>query len=125
MKYFNASIFLCVLLLSRASLILAEDKSPDKKAGDKPIVVTFKSMSYEPKKLEVPIGASVVWENKAHSKHTATSDDDGKTFDTGEIKPEESSKPVKFDKTGEFKYHCLIHGKTMSGIIVVQAAAKK
>jgi plastocyanin len=48
-------------------------------------------------------------------------DDDGKAFDIGEIKPNESSRPVKFDKKGEFKYHCKIHG--MSGTIVVKPAA--
>jgi plastocyanin len=87
-------------------------------------IVTMKSMSFDPKRLEIPIGASVVWENKSHSKHTATSDDDGKTFDTGAIKPSNSSKPVKFENEGEFKYHCLIHGKTMSGTVVVKAAKK-
>ena len=43
--------------------------------------------------------------------------------DTGQIKPGESSSPVTFDKEGEFKYHCKIHGKTMSGTIVVKLAA--
>ena len=52
-------------------------------------------------------------------------DDDGKTFDTGEVEPEKSSKPVKFEKEGEFKYHCKVHGKTMSGTIVVKAVEKK
>jgi plastocyanin len=85
-------------------------------------IVTMKSMSFDPKRLEIPVGASVEWENKSHSKHTATSDDDGKTFDTGEIKPSNSSKPVKFEKEGEFKYHCLIHGKIMSGTIIVKSA---
>jgi hypothetical protein len=58
--------------------------------------------------------------NAAFSKHTATSDDDGKTFDTGEIQPDATSSPMKFDKDGEFKYHCKIHGKTMSGTIIVK-----
>ena len=31
--------------------------------------------------------------------------------------------PVKFDREGEFKYHCKIHGETMSGTIVVKPAA--
>jgi plastocyanin len=31
--------------------------------------------------------------------------------------------PVKFDKEGEFNYHCKIHGKTMSGKVVVKPAA--
>jgi plastocyanin len=87
-----------------------------------PISVEMKSISYDPKSVEVPVGGSIVWTNKAFTNHTATSEDDGKTFDTGEIKPNESSSPVKFDKEGEFTYHCKIHGKTMSGLVVVKPA---
>ena len=90
-----------------------------------PISVAMKSISYDPKSVEVPVGGSVVWTNKAFTNHTATSEDDGKTFDTGEIKPCESSSAVKFDKEGEINYRCKIHGKTMSGTIVVKAATGK
>jgi len=103
---------------------------PDGTAGHtnpatKPITVTVKSLSYEPRRLEVHVGDSVVWTNKARTQHTATSDDDGKTFDTDEIGPGQSSKPVKFEKEGEFKYHCKVHGKTMSGTVVVKPVEKK
>ena len=87
----------------------------------KSITVTMKSLSYDPKSLEVDIGDTVVWTNSSLTKHTATSDDDGKTFNTGEVKPDDKSSPVKFDKVGEFKYHCKIHGRSMSGAIVVKA----
>ena len=87
-----------------------------------PISVVMKSISYDPKSVVVPVGGSIVWTNKAFTNHTATSEDDGKTFDTGEIKPNESSSPVKFDKEGEFNYHCTIHGKTMSGVVIVKPA---
>ncbi len=52
----------------------------------------------------------------------ATSDDDGRTFDTGEIQPGKSSQPVRFDAEGEFKYHCKVNGKVMAGSIVVKPA---
>jgi plastocyanin len=103
----------------------ADEKRGDKKSETKPITVTIKSLSYDPKKLEIHTGDSAIWTNKARTTHTATSDDDGKTFDTDEVGPGKTSKPVKFDKEGEFKYHCKIHGKTMSGTIVVKAAEKK
>ncbi len=85
-----------------------------------PITVKMKSLTYDPRELEIRVGDSVVWSNEARTTHTATSDDDGMTFDTDEIKPDESSKPVKFENEGEFKYHCKIHGKTMSGTVVVK-----
>jgi plastocyanin len=96
----------------------------DKKMQPMTVAVTMKSLSYDPKKLAIRVGDSVVWNNKAFAAHTATSDDDGKTFDTGNVEPGTSSSPVKFNKAGEFKYHCLVHGKTMSGTIVVKAAEK-
>ena len=100
----------------------AEENDGTKQSELKPTSVEMKSISYDPKSVEVPVGGSIVWTNKALTNHTATSDD-GQTFDTGEIKPNESSSPVKFDKEGEFQYHCKIHGKTMSGTVVVKPAA--
>src|SRR5262249_40589542 len=94
----------------------------DDQPATKPITIKIKSLSYDPKKLEIHVGDSVVWDNTAFTNHTATSDDDGKTFDTGDIEPGKSSQPIKFDKEGEFKYHCKVHGKSMSGTIVVNAA---
>jgi plastocyanin len=101
----------------------AEENDGTKQSDAKPTSVEMKSISYDPKSVEVPVGGSIVWTNKAFTNHTATSEDDGKTFDTGEIKPNESSSSVKFDKEGEFRYHCTIHGKTMSGTVVVKRSA--
>ena len=101
----------------------AEENDATKQSDAKPTSVDMKSISYDPKSVEVPVGGSIVWTNKAFTNHTATSEDDGKTFDTGEIKPNESSNPVRFDKEGEFKYHCRIHGKTMSGTVIVKPSA--
>ena len=109
--------FICAVSVASS----AEENDGTKQSDAKPISVEMKSISYDPKSVEVPVGGSVVWTNKAFTNHTATSDD-GKTFDTGEIKPNESSSAVKFDKEGEFTYHCKIHGKTMSGLVVVKPA---
>jgi plastocyanin len=94
------------------------------KSEKKPVTVTVKSLSFDPKKLEIHVGDSVVWTNASRTAHTATSADEGQTFDTDEIKPGESSKPVKFEKEGEFKYSCKIHGESMSGTIVVKPESK-
>jgi plastocyanin len=80
-------------------------------AAAKPITVNIKSISHESKTLEIRVGDTVAWTNGSLTKHTATSDDDGKTFNSGEIKPDENSRPVKFDKPDEFTYHCRIHGR--------------
>lgn len=111
----------CALSLATLLVSFADDK----KSETKPISVTMKSLSFDPQKLEIRVGASVVWTNKSRTTHTATSDDDGKTFDTDEVEPDKSSKEVKFKEVGEFKYHCKVHGKSMSGTIVVKATDKK
>jgi plastocyanin len=113
----------CVLSVVGLLGIIVDDTVGKKPEGN-PLTVTVKSLSFDPKKLEVHVGDTVVWSNQARTKHTAVSDDDGKTFDTDEIAPGQSSKPVKFEKQGEFKYHCKVHGKTMSGTIVVKGRAK-
>ncbi|HUL13305.1 MAG TPA: cupredoxin domain-containing protein [Methylococcaceae bacterium] len=116
MTRFCLFLLTCVLILAVSPAWSAGDKNPEAK----PITVKMKSLSYEPRKLEIHVGDSVVWSNEARTPHTATSDDEGKTFDTDEIKPAESSKPVKFEKEGDFKYHCKIHGKSMSAVVVVK-----
>ena len=63
----------------------------------------MKSISYDPKIVDVSVGDSVVWTNKAFSRHTATSE---APLIIGEIKPSGKLEPVKFDKEG----HCKIHG---------------
>ena len=111
------SLILSLLILT-ASIAWGADTNPNAKQ----ITVDMKSISYDPKIVNASVGDSIVWTNKAFSSHTATSEDEG-SFDTGEVKPGESSSPVKFDKEGEFKYHCTIHGKTMRGTVVVKPAA--
>ena len=55
------------------------------KPDGNPVIVRVRSLSFDPKKLEVHVGDTVVWTNQARTKHTATSNDEGKTFDTDEI----------------------------------------
>jgi len=122
----------CALSLVGMLGCAVEEKNGDKKPLEQPaaksvgksLTVTMKGLDYDPQNLEIHAGDSVVWTNTSHMKHTATSDDDGKTFDTGEVAWNESSKPVKFETEGEFKYHCRFHGKSMSGTIVVRPRAK-
>src|SRR5207249_725021 len=121
MKYEHAfpivsGVCLVIILVGTAAAT-----KPDPKTA----TVTIKSLSFDPKRLEIHVGDSVVWANESKTVHTATSDNDGKTFDTGDVEPGKSSKPVKFEKDGEFKYHCKVHGKSMSGTIVVKPVEKK
>jgi plastocyanin len=125
MKFVYLLPVACALSLTGLLACAADEKNGDQSPEAKSLTVTMKSLSYDPKKLEVHVGDSVVWTNESRTTHTAVSDDEGKTFDTGEVAPGKSSKPVKFEREGEFKYHCKVHGKTMSGTVVVKAVEKK
>jgi plastocyanin len=81
--------------------------------------VTMKSISYDPKSIEIKKGDSVEWINKAYTEHSATADGDVEKFDTGLIQQNKTSKKIEFGKAGTYSYHCSVHGKTMKGQIVV------
>jgi plastocyanin len=86
--------------------------------------VKMKSLSFDPKLIEITQGDSVTWKNTAYTEHSATSDDTKAAFDTGLIVPGKES-TITFKNAGEFKYHCSVHGKSMNGTVVVKAAAQK
>ena len=86
--------------------------------------VEMKSLGYAPKRVEVTLDQPVVWKNTAYTEHSATSDAAPPVFDTGMISPGKESKPVHFEKAGTYPYHCLLHGKSMSGVVVVKASGR-
>ncbi len=87
-------------------------------------VVKMKSISYDPNTIEISQGDSVRWKNMAYTQHSASSDDTEFPFDTTLVAPGKESRAIKFEKAGTYKYHCAIHGKTMSGTVVVKAGVK-
>ncbi|RZA01518.1 MAG: copper-binding protein [Proteobacteria bacterium] len=82
--------------------------------------VAMKSISFEPKRLELSVGDEVVWNNISYTEHSATADGEP-AWDTGSVAPKKTSKPISFKAPGTFAYHCQVHGKTMSGTILVKA----
>jgi plastocyanin len=84
--------------------------------------VQMKSISFDPKTLEIKSGDTVQWDNKSFTEHSATSyenEPSGSKFDTGLIEPQKSSAKVQFQNAGTFLYHCKVHGKTMTGKVNV------
>jgi plastocyanin len=83
------------------------------------VVITMKSISFEPKSAKLKVGDSVEWVNKSFTEHSATSEDSPASFDTGLVESQKTSKKIVMGKAGTFKYHCSVHGKSMSGELVV------
>jgi len=81
--------------------------------------VTMTNYKFEPKKLTVTEGTTVIWNNK-EGAHIVKSDTDvfaSKTLKVGE------NFSYEFTKAGTYPYHCSFHGNKggheMAGTIVV------
>ena len=68
-----------------------------------------------PKRVEVDAGTSVVWDNRDTAPHTATA---AGMFDTKVIDEGRKSKPIKFDKPGEYPYICDLHPFMKATLVV-------
>lgn len=77
--------------------------------------VTIEGTSFQPERLTVATGDTVVWVNKDPFPHTATSSSG--SFDSGTIAPDRSGKH-KFAKKGDYRYLCSLH-PTMKGQVHV------
>jgi plastocyanin len=75
---------------------------------------------FEPARIEVPAGTSIVWTNRDDAPHTATAADTAarSQFDTGVVKKDARSKPVKFAKPGEYAYICDLHPFMKATVVV-------
>jgi plastocyanin len=66
--------------------------------------------SFTPDPAEIKTGQPIVWHNAGSDPHSATSTSGGfGGFDTGLIKPGDTSKAIKLTKEGTFEYRCKNH----------------
>lgn len=82
-----------------------------------PVTVKISGFSFHPAEITVLTGTTVRFINRDLDYHTATSDDDGATFDTGRIYQNQAADLV-MDTPGTYNYHCIPH-PYMQGIIHV------
>jgi plastocyanin len=72
---------------------------------------------FDPTTVTINSGQAVSWQNNGSLPHTVTFDN-GPSFnqnlDSG------SSVQRTFSSAGTFKYHCLVHGASMSGTVIVK-----
>jgi plastocyanin len=89
-------------------------------AGDrrksKTYTVTIEGMRFQPERLTVARGDTIVWVNNDLVPHTATSE--AGSFDSQIIQPEKSWR-LTATKEGEFAYICTFH-PTMKAMLHVQ-----
>ena len=78
-------------------------------------VVVVQNLSFNPQRIQTPVGREVVWRFSDNGLvHTVTADD--KSFDSGRMPSGEFRR--RFDQPGEIAYHCEVH-RTMKGTVAV------
>ena len=78
--------------------------------------VAIKNLKYDPAKLTIKAGETVVWTNNDDNDHTVISDEEGE-FGSDNIGRGETFKHT-FKTKGKFAYHCRYHPR-MKGLITV------
>jgi plastocyanin len=82
-------------------------------------VVTIVELRYEPAKIEIKAGDTVVWRNKDERDHTVNADKKApEQFKSGKIASGGTYKR-KFAKAGSYAYSCEYHPR-MKGTVVVK-----
>ena len=111
----------CVLLLSAFVI----DAMPTAAAAAQPAVhVQIRDLTFTPKIVHIPVGATVVWTNEDDMAHTVTSgtEADDHRWVTSPLIPRGKSFSVRFQHAGTFPYFCQVHfyDQSMHGTVVVR-----
>jgi plastocyanin len=78
--------------------------------------VSISKFQFVPPTVKAHLGDTVEWKNEDFTLHTANADD--RSFDTGDIQPNEA-KRIVVRKQGQFTYTCKYH-PAMKGTLIVE-----
>lgn len=88
-------------------------------------------LRFDPPRLEVDAGSTIVFANVGGKPHTLTADDSPPTFDTGVVPPGAeggkfagASATFTVNKPGTYAFHCEVHPQAMKGELVVRGEEK-
>ena len=108
-------IRICVAVLTGAALVFAQDDNAHK--------ITIKNLKYDPAKLTIKAGESVLWINDDDNDHTVTSDEKGEKdkplFDSENLGRGDKFRHT-FEQAGKFPYHCQYHPRMKAIVIVTE-----
>ena len=109
-------------------------ESPPELNGDPAVKVTMtNTLKFNPEKVTIEAGETVLWENTTYVVHTVTCDPEkatmdrsvqlpegANTFGSGKMEPGNTFE-YTFETKGTFKYFCEPHeGANMSGTVIVE-----
>jgi plastocyanin len=87
-------------------------------AKPQPSTIDILDNVYSPTRVLIKVGAEVQWQWDASGQHSVTGEWDGQPLDSG-LKTGNEKFVFKFEKAGEFKFHCQNH-PGMQGVVVVE-----
>jgi plastocyanin len=90
--------------------------APVPAGGRDTVTAAIQDFTFQPGRIEVDAGTTVVWTNGGQVSHSVTSEQGG--FDTGLLEPAER-RGLTFSKPGTYPFHCTPH-PFMTGVIVVR-----
>jgi plastocyanin len=76
----------------------------------------MKSLAFQPSRIEIAVGTTVVWTNGDQVQHTVTAVD--RSFDSGNMAPGATWR-YTFTKPGTYPFFCVVH-PFMKGVVVVK-----
>jgi plastocyanin len=85
-------------------------------AGRDTVSATVQDFLFQPARLEIASGTTIVWTNDGQVMHTVSAED--RSFDSGSIEPGRR-RSITFSRPGSFTFHCTPH-PFMRGVIVVR-----
>jgi plastocyanin len=85
-------------------------------AGRDTVSAGVEDFLFQPARLEIAAGTTVVWSNNGQVAHTVSAEDG--SFESGPIEPGQR-RGITFDRAGSFPFHCTPH-PFMKGLIVVR-----
>jgi len=95
----------------------AQDRGVDTTAaGRTSVSARVQDFLFQPARLQVAAGTTIVWTNNGQVTHTVSAQDG--SFDSGPIEPG-AQRSITFSRRGTFAFHCTPH-PFMRGVIVVR-----
>lgn len=117
-----------MVLVAAATLVLGltacggDDAPESENGGGDGDTVVAEGFAFDPDRLEVSTGTTVVWENLDGVRHTATSgtpDAEDGTFDL-DLPEAGASGEHTFTEAGTFAYFCQVHNSMTAEIVVTE-----
>jgi plastocyanin len=113
----TAALALAAALLATAACGGSDTSDDPLTTGGMSETVLMENTQFKPGNLQVPVGATITFENRDGAQHDAQAND--KSWETKKL-GKNDAEAVTFDQAGEWLYKCTIHPSMKARITVVE-----